>query len=187
MIDKEIIKGCLDNNRDSQKTLYDEFYGKMIGVCMRYSTGEDEAHEMLQEGFLKVFKNFKNYKESETLELWVKKNVIEGAIKYIRDDKNKKSIVSTVYANKMGKEKPVEMSDSEIVMEAEQGDFLNAVQQLSSGYRIVFNLFFMDGYSHAEIAEMLDISEDTSKTNFEKAKYSFRKNLIQHLSSTNGK
>jgi len=187
MIDKEIIKGCLDNDRNAQKAVYDEFYGKMMAVCLRYSSGEDDAHEMVQEGFLKVFKSIKSFKESESLDIWIKKIMIEAFVKVIRENKGKRSIVSTVYANKAGKDKPVEMSDKDIIAKAKQDDMLKAIQELTTGYRIVFNLFLMDGYSHREIADILDVSEETSKSNFEKARYTFRKNLIQHLSNVNGK
>jgi RNA polymerase sigma factor (sigma-70 family) len=160
----------------------------VMGICLRYSASEDDAHVMVQESFFRVFKSLKNFKESEQpLDVWVKQNVIQASIKYIRDDKTERSIVSTIHVNKMGKDKPEEMSDTDIVTKAKQEDMLKAIQELTPGYRIVFNLFLMDGYTYEEIGEMLDVSEYTSKTNFEKARYSFRKNLIQHLSNSNGK
>jgi RNA polymerase sigma-70 factor (ECF subfamily) len=187
MIDKEIVKGCIDNNRAAQKALYEAFYNKMMGVCLRYAQGEDDAHEMVQEGFFKVYKMLKYFKENEILEEWVKKNMIEASIKYIKEDKNQRSIVSTVYATKPGKEKIVDLTDTEIAAKAKQADILTAVQELTKGYRIVFNLYLIDGYSYKDIAEMIDVSEETARANFERAKFSFRKNLIQHLSNSNGK
>lgn len=188
MNDKDLIKGCLENDRDSQKALYDRFYGKMFGLCLRYSSGEDEAHEMLQEGFLLIYKNLKNFKENEPFDLWFKKMMIDACIKHIRNDKRKKLIVSTVYANKgIIKDKSINLNDNAIVAKIKIDTVLKAVHELSSGFRIVFNLFLIDGYTYKEISEMLDISEDTAKSNLEKTMFTFRKNLTEHLNDSDGK
>ncbi len=187
MVSKEIIKACIDNDKNAQKAFYDAFYSYVMGICLRYSSGEDDAHIMVQEAFYRVYRNLKHFKEGELLDSWVKKDVIQASIKYIREERTERSIVSTVHTNKTGKEKQMEMTDSDIIAKAKQEDMLKAIQELTSGYRIVFNLVLMDGYSYKEIGEMLDVSEYTSKTNFEKARYSFRKNLIQHLSNSNGR
>lgn len=187
MVSKEIVKACIDNDKTAQKAIYEAFYSYVMGICLRYSGGEDDAHAMVQEAFYTVYRNLKHFKESEPLDAWVKKDVIQASIKYIREEKTERSIVSTVHANKTNKEKPFDMSDKDIVTHAKQEDMLKAIQELTPGYRIVFNLVLMDGYSYKEIGEMLDVSEYTSKTNFEKARYSYRKNLIQHLSNSNGR
>lgn len=180
MDEKEIIKGCKENNLSCQKSLYEHFYGKMMGVCLRYSSGETEAHEIIQEGFLKIYKNIRQFKEEEPFELWMKKNMIEVAVKYIRSDKEQRLIVSTVHETKAGaKTKVAAISDDEIIANIQQKEVLKAVQELSLGYRIVFNLMLIDGYSLQETSEVLSISELTSKANFEKSRFAFRKNLIQ--------
>ncbi len=179
MEEKEIIKGCLENNKESRKALYEKFYGRMFGICLRYSGGEAEAHDMLQEGFLKMYKNLRSYKENESLESWVKKYTIDVCINHIRSDKDKRLIVSTVHENK-GVIKTVsnEMSDDDILAHIQREDILRAIQELSSGYRIVFNLFLVDGYSQSKISEMLNISEDTTKVNFEKSRFAETKDAL---------
>jgi|ERR1019366_611652 RNA polymerase sigma-70 factor (ECF subfamily) len=178
MNEREIIEGCLENNRESQKALYDRFYGKMLGVCLRYSNGSDEAKEMFHEGFFKVFKNLQNFRESNSLEEWVKRMIVNASIEHIRNNKQNRLIVSTVYANKNTVKQAQNMSDDKLVLHINKEEILKAIQQLTPGYRTVFNLFVIEGYPHKEIAEMLDISEDTSKSNLAKAKFALRGNLM---------
>ena len=184
MNENEIIRGCIEGYPEFQKALYETFYKKMMGICIRYSGEETEAHKMLQEGFITIYKNFKRYKESEPLESWLKKIMIDAAITHIRSDKEKRMIVSTVHENKgNSKIKPTDFSDEILIQELGKTQMLKALQSLTSGYRIVFNLFFIDGFTHEQIAEILNISEETSKTNLEKARFAFRKNLIQYVTT----
>jgi RNA polymerase sigma factor (sigma-70 family) len=184
MNENEIIRGCIEGYPEFQKALYETFYKKMMGICIRYSGEEEEAHKILQEGFITIYKNFKRYKDSEPLEVWLKKNMIDTAITHIRSDKDKRMIVSTVHENKGNtKQKSVDVSDETLIQELSKTQMLTALQSLTSGYRIVYNLFFIDGFTHEQIAEILNISTDTSKTNLEKARFAFRKNLIQYVNT----
>ncbi len=182
----DIIKGCLKNNRESQKALYDSFYNKMLGVCLRFSKDADEAKEILHEGFSKIFANINNFKEDDSFEEWIKEMMIIASIGYL--DKNKQNIiVSTFDANKIAVNSLPEISDDELISTIDKDGILKAVQGLTPAYRKVFNLFVVDGYSHREIAGMLDISEETSESNLSKAKFNLRKNLQQIIKNSDGK
>ena len=181
MTENEIIKGCLKNNRESQKALYDMFYSKMLGVCLRYSKDNDEAKEMLSEGFLNVFGNLQNYNENSALEGWIKDIIVKTAIDHLRKIKQN-LIVSTVYANDKAIITDDGISDDELVLHVDKEEILKAVQELTPAYRTVFNLYVIEKHSHKEISEILDISESTSESNLAKAKYNLRKNLLHILS-----
>jgi RNA polymerase sigma-70 factor (ECF subfamily) len=187
MNETDIIKGCLRNDRASQKTLYEHFYSKMLGVCLRYSKSSDEAKDVLHEGFLKVFDSLKNFKGNGSFEGWIRRIMVNTAIDHLRKNKQNYLIVSTVYANeKAGSTE--EVSDDELAMHIDKEEILKAVQELTPAYRTVFNLYVIEEYTHKEIAELLDISEGTSKSNLSKAKFNLRKNLMHLIKPTvNGK
>ena len=188
MNENEIIKGCLKNNRESQKALYEHYYSRMFGLCLRYSKNSDEAKEMVHEGFVKVFSELKNHKPNEPLEAWIKNIMIHAAIDYLR--KNKENmIVSTVYANKVSSPaaKNDDISDEEMIQNADKEIVLKAVQELAPAYRKVFNLNVIDGYPHKKIAEVLNISEETSELTLGKAKFNLQKNLKQLIKKSDGK
>lgn len=185
----EVIKGCLKNDRESQRILYEEFYNNMFGICLRYAKNAEEAKEILHQGFLKVFTNLKNFKSTSSLHDWIKRIIISNAVEFIRNNKHDYLIVSTVYANDQRTHVGHEISDGALAVKINQKELLDALHQLTPAYRTVFNLYVIDEYTHAEIAEMLDVSEATSKANLAKAKFNLRKNLIQLIKSTgdNGK
>lgn len=177
MSENEIIKGCLNYDRESQKALYEQFYSKMLGVCLRYSKDFTESKEILCEGFLNVFSNLKDYTETSSIEIWIKGIMVKASVDHLR--KNKQNlIVSTVYANEKAINTKEDISDEELVLNIHKEEILKAMQELTPAYRMVFNLYMIEKYSHKEIAEMLDISESTSESNLAKAKYNLRKNIL---------
>jgi RNA polymerase sigma-70 factor (ECF subfamily) len=177
----EIIEGCVRGDSKCQEIIYQKFYGKMLGACMRYSKDREEARDILQDGFVKVFTNIKQYGGSGSFEGWVHKIIINTALDIIR--KNKQLIQ---YANSDYVE-----ANAEEIKEEENNDYRNisteeimqAVQQLPTAYRAVFNMFVVDGFSHKEIGEQLNISEGTSKSNLSKAKVLLKKILTDKLKS----
>ncbi len=178
--ESEIIKGCLKNDRASQKALYEHFYNRMLGVCMRYARDSDEAKDILNEAFLKVFNSLKTFASKGSFEGWVKRVIVNSAIDHLRKNRQQYLIVNTVYANGMARNMEEETDDDELLSRVSKEEIMKAVQKLSPAYRAVFNLFVMEEYSHKEISDMLDISEGTSKSNLAKAKFNLRKNLA-HL------
>jgi RNA polymerase sigma-70 factor (ECF subfamily) len=159
----EIIKGCIDNDRLAQKHLYERFYGSMMGVCMRYASHKEQAIEMLNIGFFKVFKSIKTFAEKGgNLEAWIYRIMVNTAIDYIRAEmRHRHDDIEFV--------KPVEdTTDVIATMQAEH--ILELVNQLPPSYRAVFNLYVIDGYNHVEVGKKLGISEGTSKSNLAKAR-----------------
>jgi RNA polymerase sigma-70 factor, ECF subfamily len=179
MEETDIIKGCLKNDRASQKLLYERFYGKMMGVCMRYAKDRDEAKDILHEGYMKVFDKLKNFGNKGSFEGWIRRIMVNAAIDHLRRNKHDYLIVNTVYASDQAGVVADEPDDN-IINRVDQEEVMKAVQNLSPAYRAVFNLYVIEEYSHKEISEILDISEGTSKSNLAKAKFNLKKNLI-HL------
>ena len=171
----EIIEGCVKSDRKCQQIIYEKFYGKMLGACMRYSKNREEAKDILQEGFLKVFMNIKQYAGTGSFEGWVRKVMINTAIDFIRKDKHTIQYTDSDYIE----------ANAEEIMEKENNEYsiikaneiMEAVQQLPAAYRTVFNMFVVDGFSHKEIAEQLGISIGTSKSNLSRAKIHLKKTL----------
>lgn len=172
---KKIIEGCLRNDRRSQEELFKLFYGKMLPVCMRYMPDRDAAQEVLQEGFIKVFEKLGAFDFKGSFEGWIRRIIANTAIDAIRKSKKDPYLTDNDNDFKLGASDPmvereeVEFTDlkAEIAMEA--------IQKLSPAYRTVFNLFVLEDYSHKEIAELLGISEGTSKSNLAKAKMNLQK------------
>jgi RNA polymerase sigma factor (sigma-70 family) len=183
----DIIKGCLKNDRACQKALYEQFYSKMLGVCLRYSKTSDEAKDILHEAFLKVFNSLRNFNASGSFEGWIRRIMVNTAIDHLRKNKQNYLIVSTVYANEKLANMADEVSDDDLVLQIDKEEILKAVQELTPAYRTVFNLYVIEEYTHKEIAEMLDISEGTSKSNLSKAKFNLKKNLMYLIRNANGK
>lgn len=182
MNEHEIIKGCLKNDRASQKALYEQYYSKMLGVCLRYAKDKDDAKDVLHEAFLKVFSNLKNFNGTGSFEGWIRRIMVNTSIDHLRKNKQNYLIVSTVYANEKGSNLAEEVNDDELNHISKE-EILKAVQELTPAYRTVFNLYVIEEFTHREIAEMLEISEGTSKSNLSKAKFNLKKNLM-HLIKT---
>jgi RNA polymerase sigma factor (sigma-70 family) len=174
----EIIKGCVNGDSKSQQVVYQKFYGKMLGACMRYSKDREEARDILQDGFLKVFKNIKLYTGSGSFEGWVRKVIINTALDYIRKSKQLVQYVDSDYVDENA---VADESDSSEYLNISTEEIMEAVQQLPTAYRTVFNMFVVDGFSHADIAEQLGINIGTSKSNLSKAKMHLKKKLAHAL------
>lgn len=169
---KRLINGCLLNNRQAQQELYNLMSGKMFAVCMRYCSNKELAQDVLQEGFVKVFTNLVKYRGDGSFEGWVRKIFVNTAVEHFRKES-----------------KMFPVTDSEAVIlslphdavedHLELEDLLKMIQKLSTGYRTIFNLYVIEGYSHKEIAEMLHISEGTSKSQLARARYLLQKYIIE--------
>lgn len=159
-----IIKACLKGDRASQKRFYQIFADKMYGVCFRYTNNEDEAKDILQDGFIKVFLNLKKFNNKGSLEGWIRRIIVNTALERFRDKKY-------LFAVKM--ESGYERDEKEydhIISEISANDLLKLIQELTPQYRTVFNLYAIEGYSHKEISEKLNIKEGTSKSNLSRAR-----------------
>lgn len=179
---REIVEGCVANNRKCQEQLFKLFYGKMLSACLRYIPDRDSAQEVLQEGFIKVFDKIGAFDHKGSLEGWIRRIVVNTAIDQIR--KSKKDPFRTDQDDdfKLGASDPmVEMEELQLLeLKAELA--MEAIQKLSPAYRTVFSLYVLEDYSHKEIAEKLGISEGTSKSNLAKAKMNLQRILIEKYS-----
>jgi RNA polymerase sigma-70 factor (ECF subfamily) len=178
---KEIIEGCLRNDRRSQEAIFKLFYGKMMVVCMRYTNDKDTAQEVLQEGFMKVFEKLGAFDYKGSFEGWVRRIVANTAIDSIRRSKKNPILTDNDNDFKIGGENPMEEKETIELGEIKAEMAMEAIQKLSPAYRTVFNLYVLEEYSHKEIAEMLEISEGTSKSNLAKAKMNLQKILNQQF------
>ncbi len=158
---QNIIKACKKQKRSAQQELYKHFYAYALNICVHYSKDVSEAKDMMHEGFYNVFRRIDNYKADTPFKLWLRRVMINAAIDYHRK----------YYKNIVSMEKIPEISAPSTVFDnMEFDDLLRLIQHLSPKYRIVFNLYIMEGFSHKEIAERLDISIGTSKSNLARAK-----------------
>lgn len=155
-----LIQGCLDKNTKSQEQLYHLFAAKLFSVCLKYSRNYAEAEDNLQDGFLIIFDKIGQYKSSGSFEGWAKRIMVNNVLQQYR----KTSFLELV--NDVVDDASIEIDDDNISIEI----LLKLIQELPDRYRLVFNLYVMDDYSHKEIAEMLGINIGTSKSNLARAK-----------------
>lgn len=170
--EQEIIKGCKNGEPWAQKLVYEQHASTMLSVCIRYTGDYETARDLLQEGFIKVFTKMDSYTGMGAFAGWLRRIFITTALEFLRkNDALKLSIDITELDYKL------ENSDYNVVDEITADELLNCVARLSEGYRTVFNLYAIEGYSHAEIAEMLGISENTSRSQFMRARNILQKNV----------
>lgn len=159
-----LVKACLQNDRASQKQLYNMFAGKMLGVCVRYTKSRSDAEDVLQEGFIRVFKNLQQFKGEGELGAWIRRIMVTTALNYLK--RNAK------YQHDLAFEKiemhPLTSDTPEILLDKKE--LLSLVQQLPAGYQTIFNLCAVEGYSHVEIGEMLGITDGTSRSQYARAR-----------------
>lgn len=170
----ELLAGCLKNDRRCQGALYERFYGYALSVALPYCAHEEEAREVVNDAFLKVFTSLEGYNPDYAFATWLRIIVVRTAINRYKSRKSE----LIIYDLTEGLDISVE-DDFLSKMAAE--DVLQLVQKLPPAYRLVLNLFALEGFSHAEIAEMLEISVGTSKSNLSKAKTKLKQMLTDHL------
>ena len=161
--DNDLIEGCINGNRQMQYQLYERFAPKMYGVCLRYAGNAAEAEDILQEGFIKVFNKIGSFRSEGSFEGWVRRIFVNTAIEHFRKKTYQQPI--TDY-----EENTIEGKYENVLDSMAEKDIIALVQQLSPGYRTVFNLYVIEGYTHKQIAEILGISEGTSKSQLSRAK-----------------
>lgn len=159
----DLIQGCLAEDRRMQEELYRRFSPRMYGVCLRYAGNAEEAQDILQEGFIKVYKKLSSFRGEGSFEGWMRRVFVNTAIEHFRRKTYKQSITEQ-------HENTIEGKYLSVLDNLGEKDILKLVQELSPGYRTVFNLYVVEGYTHKEIGDMLGISEGTSKSQLSRAK-----------------
>lgn len=175
--ENDLIQGCIEEDPQMQRMLYDRFSSKMYGVCLRYAGNTEDANDILQEGFIKVYKNIGKFRREGSFEGWIRRIFVNTAIEQFRK-KVKLYNVSEVQENTI-EDKELDALD---VLAAK--DIVNIVNELSPGYKAVFNMHVVEGYSHKEIADLLGINEGTSKSQLARAKGVLKK-LVEARLKTN--
>jgi RNA polymerase sigma factor (sigma-70 family) len=172
--DIELVKGCRKRQPDCQNILFKKYYGKMLGVCLRYSDNREDAKDILLEGFNKVFNAIEHFDSKQSLAGWIKQIMINTAIDKYR--KNQRSIP----ISDMDSENIDVMSEDTIYSQIDRKVIVELISKLPFGYRSILNMFAIEGYSHREISEKLDISVNTSKSQYYKAKALLKKMIENH-------
>jgi RNA polymerase sigma factor (sigma-70 family) len=170
--DKDLIEGCKKHDRHAQRFLYEHFSGKMFGLCCRYIKDKMEAEDVLVTSFTKIFDRIEQFKGEGSFEGWIRRIVVNESLSYLR--KNKSMYLETDIE---AADREPDYASLENQLEAE--DLLKMISALPTGYRIVFNMYAVDGYSHKEIAEQLGISENTSKSQLSRARVALQKVLME--------
>ncbi len=170
--DQELITGCLRGERRFEEGLYNQHGSTMFSICLRYANDYYQAEDMLQEGFIKVFNNLKNFRSEGSFEGWMKRIFVNTAIEWLRRNKvmNEMQEIENV---------PLHIVQEDCFSQLAADDLMKLIQSLSPGYRTVFNLYAIEGYSHKEIGEMMNINEGTSKSQLARARYILQKMVVQ--------
>jgi RNA polymerase sigma factor (sigma-70 family) len=171
--DKELIERCLACDPRAQEFLYKRFSRKMYGVCLRFARNTLEADDILQEGFIKVFSFLKDFRQDGSLEGWVRRTIVNTAINYYHSKEQEWKETS------IEKAETLQSLNEDALAKISATDLLDLIQTLPEGYRMVFNLYVIEGYNHQEIAEMLHISENTSKSQLSRARMALQERLVQ--------
>jgi len=167
----KLIGGCINQDRKCQKVLYKAFYGFSMAICMRYARNRDEASEVMNLGFFKALTHIDRYDVSRPFKAWLGKIMVNASIDFYRAN------LKMAYTDDLDKAEHV--TDGELVdRNLHYSDLLAMVQQLPQAYRTVFNLFAIEGYSHEEIGEMLNINAGTSKSNLHKARQKLKQMIL---------
>lgn len=161
--ESDLLQGCIEGNRRMQEELYRRFSPRMYAVCLRYAGNSEEAADILQEGFIKVFRKLDSFRSEGSFEGWVRRIFVNTAIEHFRRRRYLMPVTEK-------EENTIEGKYTSVLDELAEKDILALVSELSPGYRTVFNMYVVEGYTHKEIADMLGISEGTSKSQLSRAK-----------------
>ena len=172
--ESEIIEGCIKGDRKFQEILYHTFSSKMFSVCLRYSNEYSSAEDLLQEGFVKVFKNLAKFRSEGSFEGWIRRIFVNNSIEHFRKKAN-------LYVVQETEALTYEYYDDNALQKLMKEDLMKLIQSLSSGYRTIFNLYVIEGYSHKEIGEMMGITEGTSKSQLARARYLLQKKIAEQM------
>jgi RNA polymerase sigma factor (sigma-70 family) len=174
---EDLIEKCKAGERKAQEQLYKQFASKMLGVCMRYATDRMEAEDMLQNGFIRVFQKMADFRGEGSFEGWVRRIMVHCSIEYYRKHHKMLQVADLKETGNEPSVNAVAMSN------LDAKDLMALIQHLSPGYRMVFNLYAIEGYSHREIGEIMNISEGASKSQLSRA----RSILKEQIGQSNGK
>jgi RNA polymerase sigma-70 factor (ECF subfamily) len=183
MTEEVILEGCLRNNPVAQRKLYNTYSPKMLAVCFRYAHSREDAEDMLQEGFIKVFTQLHTFENRGSFEGWIRRIIVHTCINILKKNKKFNESVDLIHAA------TVSIREETVPAAVQVKQIVDCIRSLPIGYRTVLNLFAIEGYSHREIAQLLDIEESTSRSQFTRAKgmleeLLIKKNILQPKQKT---
>ncbi|MDP2175299.1 MAG: sigma-70 family RNA polymerase sigma factor [Bacteroidota bacterium] len=167
---EDLIEGCKKEDRVCQRELYNMFAGKMMAVCIRYAKDRMEAEDILQDGFIKLFDNVSSFKNEGSFEGWIKRIFVNTALNKIRMNKREFRDIDDVALNLP--------FDDQLIEKMSENDILEIIRSMPEGYKYVFNLYAIEGFSHKEIADSLGIEEASSRSQYSKAKKYLQQKII---------
>ena len=173
MTEEAMIQGCLRNEAAAQQELYHKYSPKMLTVCYRYAKSREDAEDMLQEGFIKVFMQIRQFQHKGALEGWIRKIMVHTCINSLKKNRKFTESVDLIHAS------AVQIREEIIPSIIQAKQVVECIRMLPLGYRTVLNLFAIEGYSHREIGDMLDIEESTSRSQYTRAKSMLEEILVQ--------
>src|SRR5215204_4335122 len=164
MTEEAILQGCLQNNAAAQRELYQKYSAKMLVVCYRYAHNREDAEDMLQEGLIKVFSQIHTFESRGALEGWIRRIIVHTCINILKKNKRFNESVDIIHASSL------QVREESIPSIIQAKEVVECIRMLPIGYRTVLNLYAIEGFSHKEIAIMLDIEESTSRSQYTRAK-----------------
>ena len=169
--EQDFIQACIREEEWAQKKLYEQYYSSMYPVCLRHAVDENEALDILHEGFIKVFRHISKYTVGTSLSAWIRRIMVNTSIDYYRKKARRRTEdIDTAYG--------AQLDDPGVISQMAAEEIIASLQELSPAYRAVFNLYVIEGFSHREIAEQLGITESTSRSNLVKARTKLKHLLI---------
>jgi RNA polymerase sigma factor (sigma-70 family) len=190
MTEEALLQGCIENKPAAQKALYLKYSAKMLVVCYRYGHSREDAEDMLQEGFIKVFSQIHTFENRGALEGWIRRIIVHTCINILKKNKKFNDSVDLIHANS------IQIKEDTIPSILQAKQVVECIRLLPIGYRTVLNLYAIEGFSHREIGDILDIEESTSRSQYTRAKAMLedmliRKNILQkpkpqHVAAASG-
>jgi RNA polymerase sigma factor (sigma-70 family) len=173
MTEEAILQGCLNNHAVAQKELYNRYSPKMLAVCYRFAHNREDAEDMLQEGFIKVFSQIHTFRNQGAFEGWVRRIIVHTCINNLKKNKKFNESVDIIHATS------VQVREESVPSIVQAKQVVECIRLLPIGYRTVLNLYAIEGYSHKEIADMLDVEESTSRSQYTRARQMLEDILIK--------
>jgi RNA polymerase sigma-70 factor (ECF subfamily) len=180
----EILEGCRNENPACQKIVYEKYSPKMYSICLRYSGNREDARDLMQDGFIKVFMNFKSYRQDSTLDAWITRIIINNTLNQLR--KKNKELINKKELQKEYKYDHAYVEDDSMLERFSEVEIRNAIMKLPVGQRTILNLFVFEDFSHKEIAKLTGITEGTSKSQLARAKVTLKELLLKYKENSDG-
>jgi len=173
MTEEAILQGCLKNEAAAQRELYNRYSPKMLAVCYRFAHNREDAEDMLQEGFIKVFSQMHTFLNKGAFEGWIRRIIVHTCINNLKKNKRFNESLDIVHAH------GIQVREESVPSIVQAKQIVECIRLLPIGYRTVLNLYAIEGYSHKEIADMLDIEESTSRSQYTRAKQMLEDILVK--------